>query len=100
MAKVIILYEHPKDVEGFNNHYFNVHIPLGKKIPNIKSESVRKVIQVQNTSLNLYLITELDFENMEVLTQAMSSPEAQAAEEDGINLMKFLNNPPIITIVE
>jgi uncharacterized protein (TIGR02118 family) len=75
LAKMIILYEQPKDKEGFEKHYFNIHVPLGKRIPYIKNESVRRVIQLQNTNLNLYLITELEFESMDTLNQAMSSAE-------------------------
>ncbi|MBS4214424.1 EthD family reductase [Neobacillus rhizophilus] len=100
MAKMIIMYEQPIDKEAFDQHYFNVHVPLGKKIPNILRESVRYVLQTQNTDLNLYLITELEFESVDTLTQALASPEAKAAEEDGPNLMRFLKKPPIITIVE
>ncbi|PAE38025.1 EthD family reductase [Bacillus sp. 7884-1] len=100
MAKIIILYEQPKDIEGFEKHYFDVHVPLGRKIPHIKSETIRRVIQSQNTNLNLYLITELEFENIDKLHEALSSPEAQAAEADGESLFKYLFKPPIITIVE
>ena len=99
MTKMIIMYEQPKDKVGFEEHYFDVHVPLGKKIPNILNNSVHHVIQSQNTSLDLYLITVLEFENIEKLTEALASPEARAAEEDGVNLFKFVN-PPIITIVE
>ena len=99
MAKMIIMYEQPTDKVGFEEHYFDVHVPLGKKIPNIINDSVHHVIQSQNTSLNLYLITVLEFENIQKLTEALASPEARAAEEDGVNLFKYVN-PPIITIVE
>ena len=44
-------------------------------------------------------MTILEFENMEKLIEAFASPEARAAEEDGVNLFKYIN-PPIITIVE
>lgn len=100
MAKMIIMYEEPKDKEGFERHYFEVHVPLGRKIPNIKSETIQRVVTTQNTSLNLYLIVELEFENMEALTKAFTSAEARAAEEDGPQLFKYLHKPPIITIVE
>ncbi|MGG3469766.1 EthD family reductase [Neobacillus pocheonensis] len=100
MAKIIVFYEQPKDKEGFEKYYFDVHIPLGRKIPHIKSESIQRVIQTQNSNLNFYLITELEFESLDTLNQALSSPEAKAAEADGIHLFKYLNNPPIITIIE
>jgi uncharacterized protein (TIGR02118 family) len=100
VAKMIVMYEEPKDKLGFENHYFNVHIPLGRKIPNIKSECIQRVIHTQNSDLKLYLILELEFENMDALNQALASPEAKAAEEDGPQLFQFLHKPPIITIVE
>ena len=31
MAKMIVMYEEPKDKEGFENHYFSVHIPIAEK---------------------------------------------------------------------
>jgi len=100
MAKMIIMYEKPKDKEKFDQHYFNVHVPLGRKIPNIIKDSVHRVVDSQNTNLNLYLITILEFENMEKLTEAFTSPEARQAEEDGPNLFQYLDNPPIISIIE
>ena len=97
---MIIMYEEPKDIEGFENHYFNIHVPLGSKIPHIKKESVHRVVHSQNTGLKLYLITELEFEDLNTIHEALASPEAKAAEEDGKNLMKYLHNPPIISIVD
>ena len=67
MAKMIIMYEQPKDKAGFEEHYFNVHVPLGRKIPNIINDSVHHVIQSLNTNLDLYLITVLEFENIQKL---------------------------------
>ncbi|WHY89005.1 EthD family reductase [Neobacillus novalis] len=97
---MIIMYEEPKDKEGFDQHYFDVHVPLGRSIPNIIKDSVQRVVSAQNTQLNLYLVTTLEFENMEKLTEAFASPEAKKAEEDGPNLFRYLEKPPIIMIVE
>jgi len=33
---MIVIYKTPKDVEVFNKHYFEVHIPLAKKLPGLK----------------------------------------------------------------
>ncbi|MEH7237795.1 EthD family reductase [Bacillus sp. JJ1562] len=97
---MIIMYEKPKDIKAFDKHYFEVHVPLGRKIPNIVKDSVHRVIDSQNTNLNLYLITVLEFENMEKLTEAFASSEAREAEADGPNLFQYLEKPPIITVVE
>jgi uncharacterized protein (TIGR02118 family) len=100
MAKMVIMYEKPKDTEKFDEHYFNIHVPLGRKIPNIIKDSVHRVVDTQNTDLNLYLITVLEFENLEKLQEAFASPEARQAEEDGPNLFQYLDKPPIITILD
>ncbi|MDR4888559.1 EthD family reductase [Fredinandcohnia sp. QZ13] len=97
---MIIMYEEPKDKEAFDKHYYNVHVPLGRKIPNILKDSVHRIVDSQNTDLNPYLITVLEFENIEKLTEAFSSTEAKEAEADGPNLFQYLNKPPIIMIVE
>jgi uncharacterized protein (TIGR02118 family) len=100
MAKMVIMYEKPKDPEKFDEHYYNIHVPLGRKIPNIIKDSVHRVVDTQNTDLNLYLITVLEFENLEKLQEAFASPEARQAEEDGPNLFQYLDKPPIITILD
>ena len=100
MAKMVIMYEEPKDKKKFDEHYFNVHVPLGRNIPNIIKDSVHRVVGSQNTHLNLYLITILEFENMEKLQEAFASPEAKLAEEDGQNFFQYLEKPPIISIID
>lgn len=97
---MVIMYEEPTDKEKFDQHYFNVHVPLGRKIPNIIKDSVHRVVDSQNTYLNFYLMTILEFENIEKLQEAFASPEAKQAEKDGPNLFKYLEKPPIITIIE
>lgn len=32
MARMIAIYRTPKDPEAFDKHYFEVHIPLAKKL--------------------------------------------------------------------
>ncbi|GGA91560.1 EthD family reductase [Ornithinibacillus halotolerans] len=100
MAKMVIMYEQPKDKEKFDEHYFNVHVPLGKKLPNIINSSVERVVDSQNTDLNLYLITIIEFENLEKLKEAFESPEARENEADFQNFFHFLEKPPIITIID
>ncbi|MGG3467772.1 EthD family reductase [Neobacillus pocheonensis] len=100
MAKLLVMYDQPKDQEGFEKYYFNVHIPLAQKIPNLKGAEVHRVLQVQNTNENLYLIAELHFENPQTLAQGMASPEGLEVQGDVLNLMQFLNKPPVVAIVD
>lgn len=100
LAKLIVMYEEPKDKEGFEKYYLDVHIPLTKKMPNIKNVQVQKVINSQNTNLNLYLIAEVEFENMEALKTAFKSDAGKEAQADLKNLLPYLNSPPITAIVD
>lgn len=43
MAKMIVVYEPPKDQEAFEQYYFDVHISLVHKIPDTRSVSIHRV---------------------------------------------------------
>ncbi|RFU61091.1 EthD family reductase [Peribacillus glennii] len=98
MVKMTVIYEQPKDKEGFENHYYDVHIPLVQKLPNLKNLSYQNVLQTQNTEADLYLMAQLEFENMEAFQESMASEIGQEAQNDVGNLVKFLNKPPVILI--
>ena len=100
MAKVIVMYEKPKDQQGFEEYYFNTHMPVAGKVPNVKDAKVQRVLSNQNTDLSLYLITEIEFESKSQMKEAFASEEWKAVGDDVPNLMKYLEKPPIITIEE
>lgn len=100
MAKVLVMYNQPKNQEGFEQYYQNVHIPLAKGIPNLTGLEIHRVLQMQNSNENLYLVTELQFDNQQKLGEGLASSVGQEAQEDVLNLMQFLNKPPVIAIVE
>jgi uncharacterized protein (TIGR02118 family) len=39
---MIAIYKTPKDIEAFDKHYFEVHIPLAKKLPGLIKYDVTK----------------------------------------------------------
>jgi uncharacterized protein (TIGR02118 family) len=100
MAKLIVIYDQPKNKEGFEEHYFNVHTPLAQKLPNLKNFEAHRVVQSSNTSDVLYLFAELEFENVETLNQSLSSSEGRELQSDVRNLLPYLNKPPVISIVD
>lgn len=100
MAKIIVLYEQPKSQDEFEKHYFDVHIPLVKKIQRLKDASVNRVVQTQNTTLDLYLVAQLEFESMDDLNDMLVSEEGKAVLDDVGVLTGYLPNQPVVTIVE
>jgi uncharacterized protein (TIGR02118 family) len=100
MVKVLVMYNQPINQEGFEHYYQNVHIPLAKRIPNLTSLEIHRVLQTQHTISKLYLVAELGFEDQQKLKEGMDSPEGKEAQEDVLNLMPFLGNPPVIITVD
>ncbi|KGX92542.1 hypothetical protein N781_14475 [Pontibacillus halophilus JSM 076056 = DSM 19796] len=98
MAKIMVIYQQPTDVEGFEKHYQEVHMPLAQQVKGVVNASVNKVQQALGTEMNLYQIVEIEFNSMEDLQTAMQSDEWKKVEEDGQNLAQFLNEGPILTI--
>ncbi len=86
MVKLIALYRKPADAAGFDKAYFNTHIPLVKKIPNLRRVDVSRVSGAPRGEPEYYLITEMYFDDKTAMDAAMSSPENAEA---GKNLMSF-----------
>lgn len=100
MAKMIVIYDQPKNKEGFDKYYNEVHIPMVEKVPNVKGAKVQHVLQAMNTDDKLYLIAEIEFESTEILNQSFATPEFQAVQADVVNLLEYLNKPPVVAIVD
>lgn len=81
-AKVIALYKQPKDKEKFDDHYFNVHTPLTKKIPGLREMNVTKIVGSPMGKSEYYLLCEMIYDDMESLQKAMKSDEGKASGKD------------------
>lgn len=83
MAGLIAIYKKPADVEAFERHYFETHIPLAKKMPGLsKYEVSRGPITVLAGPTDVYLIGTVYFDNLETMKEAFVSPEGRATAAD------------------
>jgi uncharacterized protein (TIGR02118 family) len=41
LARFVVLYDTPSDIEAFERHYREVHIPLAKQLPSLRRYTVR-----------------------------------------------------------
>jgi uncharacterized protein (TIGR02118 family) len=84
MAKMVVIYSMPKDIEAFDKHYFEVHIPLAKKLPGLIKYEISKgpVIPVVPGGPAIYLIGTLYFESLEAIKKAFATPEGKACAAD------------------
>jgi uncharacterized protein (TIGR02118 family) len=83
MARMVVIYRTPKDVEAFDRHYFEIHIPLAKKLPGLRRYEISdgSVVTLLGNP-DVFRIGTLYFDDMAALKEAFASPEGQAAGED------------------
>jgi uncharacterized protein (TIGR02118 family) len=98
MVRFLVLYQTPTDIEAFERHYFEVHVPLARQLPGLRRYTVsRNASQVRGTD-PCYMVAELDWDDLDSLRQDFASPLGQQTARDvdqlaewcpGINSMIF-----------
>ena len=83
MARMVVIYKTPKDVTAFEKHYWDVHIPLAKKLPGLRKYEVsRGPIAVVSGDKNTYLIATLHFDSLAAIKEAFASECGKACAAD------------------
>lgn len=82
MATMMVIYKTPRDKESFLEHYFDVHIPLAKKLRGLIKYKVSQNPVSVITGQDVFLVGELFFASMEDIKSAFASPEGRACAED------------------
>ncbi|HTP10775.1 MAG TPA: EthD family reductase [Anaerolineae bacterium] len=94
MVKLIALYKMPADVDVFEQHYAQIHIPLVEKIPGIRKTEWTRFLASPQGAAPYYMMYEMYFDDMESYKAAMRSDENKAAGRD---LMSFAKD--IVTLL-
>jgi uncharacterized protein (TIGR02118 family) len=80
---MVVIYRTPRDKEAFDEHYFNVHIPLAKRLPGLQRYEVsRRPIATPAGDAEPYLVAILYFDSLAALRQAFATPEGRACAAD------------------
>ncbi|MFT3680434.1 MAG: EthD family reductase [Ferruginibacter sp.] len=83
MMKLTVLYNHPTDEAAFEKYYKAIHLPLAEKIPDVGHSEFTKFLPWADGSQPVfYRMAELYFSSEEILMQALTSAEGQAAAAD------------------
>jgi uncharacterized protein (TIGR02118 family) len=86
MVKLIALYRKPAEIEQFEKHYFEVHMPLVAKIPGLLKSEVARLKGLPGQDSKYFMITEIYFDDIDSFNAGMASPEGKATGKD---LMSF-----------
>ncbi len=83
MIKLVAMYGPPKDPEHFDRHYATVHVPLAKKIPDIRRFTIHRVLDSpQPGKPPYYCLTEVYWDDLETARKALASPDGQISYND------------------
>jgi uncharacterized protein (TIGR02118 family) len=83
MVKLTALYKHPENKEAFDQHYFEVHVPLANKMPGLLKMEVTKFSHTPiGDPFLYYLQTDLYFQDKDTLDASMKSSEGKEAAKD------------------
>lgn len=82
MATLLVLFRTPQDPAAFESHYFDVHLPLARKLPGLRSIRVDRVAQTGPEADDYHFVAQLEFGSVEELRAALRSPEGRMAGND------------------
>lgn len=89
MIKLIALFRKPDNVEAFDTHYHQVHIPLVKKMPGMKKLELTRITGAPIGETKVHMMAEMYFDDQDAMNASAASPEGKAAMKD---LMGFAAN--------
>jgi uncharacterized protein (TIGR02118 family) len=83
MYKLYAVWTHPEDVEAFERHYVDVHVPLAAAIPGLRRLVLTRTADgIRGEPSPFHRIAELWFDDPEALGRALESPEMAAGIRD------------------
>jgi uncharacterized protein (TIGR02118 family) len=86
MVRLLVLYQTPTDVEAFEKHYFEVHVPLAKQLPGLRRYTVSRNPSGVRGPEPCHLVAELDWDDMDSLRRDFASPLGQEVGRDADQL--------------
>lgn len=97
MAKLIALYNHPKDKAKFDEYYFSKHAPLAKTLPGLKHYDVSDgSVASPGGNSPYHLVATLTFGSLAEIQEGLTSAKGQEVAADlenfadgGVQLMMF-----------
>ena len=83
MAKFVALYSRPEDIEGFEEHYRNTHLPIAQSWPGVTRFTVTRFAATpRGTEPDYYLMAEAEWPTDEEMAAALRSESGVAAARD------------------
>ena len=88
MVRFLVIYEQPADPDAFDRHYFDVHVPLAKQLPGLRSYTCSRGVRSVRGD-QPYLIGQLEWDDMESLQRDFGSDLGRQCSEDVARLAEL-----------
>lgn len=88
-ARFLVIYDTPSDIDEFEHHYNEVHVPLAKQYPGLRrfTRSHEPAVVIGEPG---YMVVMLDWDDMDALQTALGSEAGRCTAEDAqTNLARF-----------
>ncbi|MDE2602551.1 MAG: EthD family reductase [Bradyrhizobium sp.] len=83
MAQLMVMYKTPKDTAAFDKHYYEMHVPLARKIPGLRRYEVSNgPVETPAGRSAFHLIAILTFDSVAAVQAAFGSAEGKVAATD------------------
>lgn len=83
MATLLVLYKTPKDPAAFDRYYAEIHIPIAKKLPGLRTYRVsRGGVGTPAGPSDIHLVATLTFDSLAAIQAAFASPEGAVTGGD------------------
>jgi uncharacterized protein (TIGR02118 family) len=93
MVKLVALYKTPAEVEDFDKHYDEVHLPLIRKYPGLRKLEVTRITGAPIGEAKFHVMAEMYFDTRQAMDAALVSQEGKAVARD---LLAFA--APLVTV--
>ena len=89
LARFVVMYDTPSDVDAFERHYQEVHIPLAKQYPGLRRYT-RSHQPAAVIGEPCYMVVMLDWDDITALQAALASEIGRRTAEDAAaNLARY-----------
>lgn len=85
-ARFLAMYETPTDVDAFDRHYVEVHVPLGRQLPGLRRYTVSRDVAAVRGGPPYHLVAQLEWDTIDDLRAAFASPKGRATADDAAYL--------------
>lgn len=82
MVRLIALYSHPVDPQAFDAHYRDVHAPIIRRYPKLRSLTLTRLSGVGGREAPFYAMAEMAFDTDGDLREALGSEAAVQSARD------------------